>query len=116
MHHDEDPLWAAGWIPLEPQEHRRDVTIIPTKDKHAAKVIVQLTTVWGAWANPRHRQPYLDLLEDLTDQDTQRVTVLYVSRKTRTPEAPGNEPHLRRRPGSKPMPRTTGRTLNGNKR
>ena len=22
-HHDEDPLWTAGWIPLEPQDHKQ---------------------------------------------------------------------------------------------
>ena len=37
----------------------------------------------------------IDLFEDTSDQDLQRVTVLYVSRNTSTPEAPGNEPHLK---------------------
>lgn len=54
------------------------------------KVIVQLTTVWEAWHLPNHS-------EDLQPQDRQRVTVLYISRNTRTPDAPGNEPQLRRR-------------------
>lgn len=38
-----------------------------------------------------------DLLEQLTEEDLARVTVLYVSRNTQTPDAPGNEPQLRRR-------------------
>ena len=27
--HEEEPLWTAGWIPLEPQEHRRQDSPIP---------------------------------------------------------------------------------------
>ena len=61
------------------------------------KVIVQLSSVWEAWHKPPHRHPYPDLLEDTTAQDRQRITVLYISWNTRTPEAPGNEPQLRRR-------------------
>ena len=61
------------------------------------KVIVQVASVWAAWQTHHRYQPFPDLLEDLTIEDTQRVTVLYVSRNTRTPEAPGNEPQLRRR-------------------
>ena len=49
------------------------------------------------WTNPNQRAPYQDILEHVTDQDYQRVTVLYVCRSARTPEAPGNEPQLRRR-------------------
>ena len=56
------------------------------------KVILQLASVWGAWQTHHRNQPFPDLLEDLTTSDRQRVTVLYVSRNTRTPEAPGNEP------------------------
>ena len=62
-----------------------------------AKVIVQLSTVWEAWRKPPHKHPYPDLLEEVTNQDRQRITVLYISRNTRTPDAPGNEPQLRRR-------------------
>ena len=58
------------------------------------RVMVQLTTVWEAWTQPHHRQPYLDLLADLTVHDTQRLTVLYVSRNTSSPEAPGSQPQL----------------------
>ena len=63
----------------------------------AARVIVQLVSVREAWTQPKHRGPFHDQLEHLTDQDFQRVTVLYVSRNTRSPEAPGSEPQLRRR-------------------
>ena len=61
------------------------------------RVIVQLTTVWEAWHQPKSRAPYQDILQKVTDQDYGRITVLYISRNTRTPEAPGNEPQLRRR-------------------
>ena len=59
------------------------------------KVIVQLATVWEAWRQPKSRGPFQDILEDITSQDLERVTVLYISRNTRTPDAPGNEPQLR---------------------
>ena len=62
-----------------------------------AKVIVQLSSVWEAWNRTPQRHPYPDLLADTTEQDRQRITVLYISRNARTPEAPGNEPQLRRR-------------------
>ena len=174
--HDEEPLWNAGWIPLEPQDHLTiqhpyqghgvwqdlqmlqahqhqgwaftldatpstydtrsqlwvfglcvhvmrtgqlqrlgAITGVPdspqTKNraliaglvalaKHtsiAVKVIVQVAAVWEAWTEPRHRDQYPDLYQGLTEADFQRITVLYVSRSTRTPDTPGNEPHLRRR-------------------
>ena len=63
----------------------------------AVRVIAQLVSVWAAWTQPKHRGPYLDQLEQLTHQDFQRVKVLYVSRNTRSPQAPGSEPQLRRR-------------------
>ena len=173
---DETPLWTAGWIPLEPQDHKniqhpyqghgawRDLaplaphqyqgwaftldatptsydlrdqiwvfglcvhsmsmgqlqrlgaitgtTVTPhTKaralmeglvalTKHtttAVRVIVQLVSVWEAWTQPKHRGPFHDILDQITEQDFHRVTVLYVSRNTRSPEAPGSEPQLRRR-------------------
>ena len=174
--HEEDPLWTAGWIPLEPQDHRQQAhpfhghgcwaglePIAPQQHNSWAftldatpstyddrdqmwvfglcvhtmnlgqlqrlgaltgvasgeqtktraliagvvalakftttpvRVIVQLTTVWEAWHQPRSRPPYQDLMAEITEQDLARITVLYVSRNTRTPEAPGNEPQLRRR-------------------
>ena len=61
------------------------------------KVIAQLASVWEAWQSHHRNQPFPDLVEDLTTSDRQRVTVLYVSRNTRTPEAPQSEPQLRRR-------------------
>ena len=61
------------------------------------RVIVQLVSVWEAWTQPQHRGPFLDQLEQLTHQDYQRVTVLYVARNTTSPQAPGSEPQLRRR-------------------
>ena len=50
------------------------------------KVIVQLASVWEAWQTHHRRQPFPDLLEELTTSDRQRVTVLYVSRNTRAPD------------------------------
>ena len=173
---EEEPLWTAGWIPLEPQDHRNqdhpyqghgcwagleplapqphngwaytlDATPSSYNDrsqmwvfglcvhtmslgqlkrlgaitgvasgvqsktrallagvvalaKHTTtpvKVIVQMTTVWEAWHQTRSRAPFQDLLEEVTEQDFARITVLYISRATRTPDAPGNEPQLRRR-------------------
>ena len=61
------------------------------------KVIVQLATVWEAWHQTKSRGPFQDILDELTPQDFTRVTVLYISRNTRTPDAPGNEPQLSRR-------------------
>ena len=174
--HDEDPLWNAGWIPLEPQDqltqhhpyqghgvwqglqmlqaHQHQgwaftldatpstydtrsqlwvfglcvhvmrtgqlqrlgaITGVPdspqTKTrallaglvalaKHtsiAVKVIVQVAAVWEAWTDTRHRAQHQDLYQGLIDSDFHRVTVLYISRNTRTPDTPGSEPHLRRR-------------------
>ena len=170
---DEEPLWAHGWIPLEPQEARTQphpyqghgrwtgLPIVPLQQhsgwaftlvatpssyeplwifglcahtmsfthlqrlaaitgtppaphnkaralmeglvalaKHTStpvRVIVQLVSVWEAWTQPQHRGPFLDQLEQLTHQDYQRVTVLYVARNTTSPQAPGSEPQLRRR-------------------
>ena len=68
--------------------------------KHTAtqvRVIVQLISVWEAWTQEKHRGPFLDQLEQITAQDYQRVTVLYVARNTKSPQAPGSEPQLRRR-------------------
>ena len=39
----------------------------------------------------------MDILAEVPPQDFQRVTVLYISKNTRTPDAPANEPQLRRR-------------------
>ena len=61
------------------------------------KVIVQLASVWEAWHHAKHRTPYMDILAEVPPQDFQRVTVLYISKNTRTPDAPANEPQLRRR-------------------
>ena len=48
------------------------------------KVIVQLAKVWEAWTNASHRHPFQDLMENLLEQDMNRVTVLYVSHTTTT--------------------------------
>ena len=61
------------------------------------KVIVQLSAVWEAWHQAPHQRQFQDLLEDLTTQDRRRVTVLYISKNSRAPDAPGNEPQLLRR-------------------
>ena len=54
------------------------------KHTTAVRVIVQMVTVWEAWTQPKHRGPFMDQLEQLTEADFQRVTVLYVRRNTRT--------------------------------
>ena len=174
--HDEERLWAHGWIPLEPQEARTQqhplqghgcwagMQVIPlqqhcgwaftldatpsTYDQrsqmwifglcahnmalgqlkklgsitgvatgeqtkvrailtglvalthHTAdhvKVIVQMATVWEAWHHEKQRRPYQDILNEVPPQDFKRVTVLYVSKNTRTPDQPANEPQLKRR-------------------
>ena len=61
------------------------------------RVIVQLASVWEIWTHQRKQAPFQDILEQITEEDLARVTVLYVSRNTKTPEAQGNEPQLRRR-------------------
>ena len=63
----------------------------------AVRVIVQMVTVWEAWTQERHRAPFQDQLEQLTEQDFKRITVLYVARNSRSPAEPGSEPQLRRR-------------------
>ena len=94
-------LGAITGIPTPPHTKTRALMAgLVALAKHtttAVRVIVQMVTVWEAWTQPKHRGPFLDQLEQLTDADFQRVTVLYVCRNTRTPEAPGNEPQLRRR-------------------
>ena len=119
-------LQATTFIPSSPQNKTRALLAgLVALAKHTltpVKVIVQVTAVWEVWTQPRHRQPYMDLLEDLTDQDLQRVTVLYVSRNTRTPKASGNEPNLRKRQRDAPFslaseqtPCATVRPLNGSR-
>ena len=60
-------------------------------------VVVQLGSVWEAWTNPRKRQGFEDLTRGIEEHLYQHITPLYIHKNTRTPEAPGNEPHLRRR-------------------
>ena len=43
----------------------------------------------GGMDKQPHQHPYPDLLEGATEQDRKRITVLYISRKTRTPDSPG---------------------------
>ena len=79
-------LGATTGVPTGEQTKARALIAgIVALAKHTttpAKVIVQLTTVWEAWRQPKSRAPF---------------HVLYISRNTRTPDAPGNEPQLRRR-------------------
>ena len=58
------------------------------------RIIVQVSRVWEAWTNPNQRKGFQDLANEVPDQDLKRLTVLYASRNTRTPDAPGNEAHL----------------------
>ena len=94
-------LGAITGAPSGPQSKGRalfaGLVALAKRTTTPAKVIVQLSTVWEAWHKPPHKHPYPDLLAEVTDQDRQRITVLYISRNTRTPDAPGNEPQLRRR-------------------
>ena len=82
-------LWASALV--------AGLAALAKHTSTAVKVIVQLATVWEIWTNPKHRQTCQDLLHDLTDDDFHRVTVLYISKNTRSPDTPGSEPHLRRR-------------------
>ena len=61
------------------------------------KVIAQMASVWEAWHHEKQRQPYMDILAEVPPQDFKRVTVLYISKNTRTPDAPAKEPQLRKR-------------------
>ena len=92
-------LGALTGIPNQPHTKTRALIAgLVALAKHTAtpvRVIVQLAAVWEVWTQPRHRGPFQDLLEHLTEQDFTRATVLYVCRSTRTPEAPGNEPQSR---------------------
>ena len=92
-------LGAITGIPNQPHTKGRGLMAgLVALAKHtttAARVIAQLVNVWEAWTQPKYRGPFLDQLEQVTDQDFSRVTVLYVCRSTRSPEAPGNEPQLR---------------------
>ena len=87
-------LAAITGIPEPPRTKTRALLAgLVALAKHTnttVRVIAQLTTVWAAWTNPRQRGPYQDILQHVTEQDYQRVTVLYVCRNTKTPEAPGN--------------------------
>lgn len=51
----------------------------------------------GSLDQSPQRRGFMDLAEEIQDQDYHRITVLYVSKNTRTPDAPGREPQLRRR-------------------
>ena len=94
-------LGAITGIPTNPQTKARALVAgLAALAQHTStpvKVIVQLATVWEVWTQPKHRQAYQDLLHPLKDEDFHRVTVLYISKNTRTPDMPGNEPHLQRR-------------------
>ena len=60
-------------------------------------VIVQLGSVWEAWTNPRKRKGFEDLAKGFDEHLFNRITPLYIHKNQRTPDAPGSEPHLRRR-------------------
>ena len=172
----EEPLWAYGWIPKEPQDHLHcplglaghgcwqsleplplqpwqglSVTIdaTPTSgDKRAqawiyalcihgyslgalqrkgiisgmargpqtkaraifqglltlaqfiqtpTRVIVQVSSVWEAWINPAKRKGFHDLVQGQAAEYFTLITPLYIHKNHKTPDAPGNEPHLRQR-------------------
>ena len=94
-------LGAITSIPTHPQTKTRALVAgldaLAKYTSTSVKVIVQVVAVWEAWTHPKHREYYQELYEGLTDSDFQRVTVLYVSKNTRTPDTPGSEPHLQRR-------------------
>ena len=60
-------------------------------------VVVQLGSVWEAWKNPKKQHGFEDLTQGIEEHFYRHITPLYIHKNTRTPEAPGNEPHLRRR-------------------
>ena len=80
-------LGAITGIPAQPHNKTRALMaglVALAKHTTAVRVIVQMVTVWEAWTQPKHRGPFMDQLEQLTEADFQRVTVLYVRRNTRT--------------------------------
>ena len=154
---EEEPLWSAGWIPLEPQEHRQYAhpdqshgswqTLQPLQQHQYSGWAFTLDATpprmtrplcpypqpgpaHPTWLTNKGKGPFrrtgcfsqihhsaseghcpiglsLGSLAQAaqttpvpgfrTNQDRRRVTVLYVPRNTKTPDAPGNEPQLRRR-------------------
>ena len=61
------------------------------------RVVVQVSSVWEAWTNPSKRKGFQDLAQGHPAEYYTLITPLYVHKNHRTPEAPGNEPHLRQR-------------------
>ena len=91
-------LGAITGIPTGPQNKTRallaGLVALAKRTTTPVRVIVQLTRVWEAWTQKHHRQAYNELFADLTEQDMQRITVLYVSRNTSFSEAPAWQPCL----------------------
>ena len=61
------------------------------------RVIVQVCSVWEAWTNPGRRNGFHDLAQGQPAEYFTLITPLYIHKNHKTPEAPGNEPHLRQR-------------------
>ena len=61
------------------------------------RVVVQLSLVWEAWTNPGKRKGFHDLAQGQPAEYYTLITPLYIHKNHKTPEAPGNEPHLRQR-------------------
>ena len=61
------------------------------------RVIVQVSSAWEAWTNPAKRKGFHDLVQGQPAEYFTLITPLYIHKNHKTPEAPGNEPHLRQR-------------------
>ena len=61
------------------------------------RVIVQVSSVWEAWINPAKRKGFHDLVQGQAAEYFTLITPLYIHKNHKTPDAPGNEPHLRQR-------------------
>ena len=61
------------------------------------RVVVQVSSVWEAWMNPSKRKGFQDLAQGHPAEYYSQITPLFIHKNHKTPEAPGNEPHLRQR-------------------
>ena len=79
-------LGAITGIPSPPHNKTRallaGLVALAQHTTTPVRVIAQLASAWEIWTNPHKRAPFQDLLEPITA----RVTVLYVSRNTNTPQ------------------------------
>ena len=77
--------WSDYWGPNKVRALLSGLVALSRHTADSVRVIVQLASVWEAWHHAKHRLPYMDILAEVPPQDFQRVTVLYISKNTRTP-------------------------------